>query len=60
MEDKETVDTSSSLFQETIRHGLIFIGALSILMAKEYVSAKLLTGLVILDYFTFEYIKVSA
>ncbi len=58
-EEKETTtgENDKGWLKETINHGLVFTGALAILLLHGYVSSKLLMGLVILDYFTTEYLK---
>lgn len=57
IEDKEIPAQGQSAFRDNFKPALIFIGALSILLTKEYVSAKMLMGLVMLDYFTTDFIK---
>ncbi len=57
--DEKTPDKEPerTIFQDIIRPLLIFIGALAILMTKGYISAKLLLGLIMLDYMTKGYIN---
>ncbi|MDH3975214.1 MAG: hypothetical protein OEV42_13110 [Deltaproteobacteria bacterium] len=52
MSETETIKDRSFLYSNLFRPILLMIGALSILLAKGYVSAKLLLGLIFLDYFT--------
>ena len=54
---EEGVEKKSSFTKDTLKPGLILIGALSVLIFKGYVSAKLLSAIIILDYFTYEFIK---
>ena len=44
--------THSFFFTDIFRPMLIIIGALSILFTKGYISATMLIGFVLLDYFT--------
>ncbi len=57
MENQKTTSRRDSIFADIFKPALIFIGAFSILLTKGYVSAKLLMGLVLLDYFSTEFIK---
>ena len=43
--------------RDFIKPAIILAGALFVLMMKGYVSAKLLMGLVLLDYFTTDFIR---
>ena len=54
---EEVVEKKSSFFRDSLKPGLILAGALTVLILKGYVSAKLLSALIILDYFTYEFIK---
>jgi len=57
MSETETIKGRSYLYTNVFRPLLIIIGALSILLSKEYVSAKLLLGLLLLDYFTTDFVN---
>lgn len=50
--EANTVNGRSFFYVDTFRPVLLMIGSLSILLTKGYVSAKLLLGLIFLDYFT--------
>ncbi len=54
---KEVVEKKSGFTKDTLKPGLILLGALSVLILKGYVSAKLLAALIMLDYFTYEFTK---
>lgn len=54
---EEVVEKKSAFTRDTLKPGLILVGALSVLIFKGYVSAKLLSAIIILDYFTYEFIK---
>ena len=56
-ENTELVKSSRNPFMDAVKPGLILLGALLILLVKGYVSAKLLMGLIILDYFTTDLVK---
>lgn len=56
-EEKKDSKAPESLKKDFFGPLLILIGALAILLTKEYVSAKLLSGLVLLDYMTKGYIS---
>ncbi|MBE9535577.1 MAG: hypothetical protein IMF07_00215 [Proteobacteria bacterium] len=58
MEEEKTGNKKTgSLMRDLLGPLLILIGALAILLTKEYVSAKLLTGLVLLDYMSKGYLS---
>ena len=57
MSETETIKGRSYLYTSVFRPLLIIIGALSVLLSKEYVSAKLLLGLLLLDYFTTDFVN---
>lgn len=52
MPETNTMKSRSFFYSNLFRPILIMVGALSILLTKEYISAKLLLGLVFLDYYT--------
>jgi len=57
MEGKNNSKAPVSLMRDLSGPLLVLAGALAILLTKEYVSAKLLTGLVLLDYMSTGYIS---
>ena len=50
MEENVTVEKKDKMIKNVIKSALIIVGALAVLFTKEYVSAKLLMGLVFLDF----------
>ena len=56
-EEKKDGKAPKSIMRDLLGPLLILIGALAILLTKEYVSAKLLAGLVLLDYMSKGYIS---
>ena len=54
---QEVIEKKSTFTKDTLKPGLILLGALSVLILKGYVSAKLLSALILLDYFTYEFTK---
>lgn len=56
-EEKKDSKGPESLKKDFLGPLLVLIGALAILLTKEYVSAKLLAGLVLLDYMSKGYIS---
>ena len=56
-EEKKDSKAPKSIMRDLLGPLLILIGALAILLTKEYMSAKLLTGLVLLDYMSKGYIS---
>lgn len=50
MEENVTSEKKESQVKNVIKSALIIVGALAVLFTKEYVSAKLLMGLVFLDF----------
>ncbi len=58
MEAEEKSNKSpNSILRDLLGPLLVLIGALAVLLTKEYVSAKLLAGLVLLDYMSKGYLS---
>ena len=57
IENDEKLTEDKYSVKDFLKTGLVLAGAMSILMWKGYVSGKLLTGLVLLDYLTTGYVR---